>query len=90
MQTDCFQRKEDFSMKFRPSRAIFCLVLVLVTSAVLGGMFGGQARATTKGEEDDAAIKHFSTILDLVEENYANDVDADKAVAYFRSPFQIL
>jgi carboxyl-terminal processing protease len=67
-------------MKFRPSRAIFCLVLVLVTSAVLGGMFGGQARATTKGEEDDAAIKHFSTILDLVEENYANDVDADKAV----------
>jgi len=50
-------------------------------SAVLGGMFGGQARATTKGEEDaDLAIKHFSTILGLVEENYATDVDPDKAV----------
>jgi len=68
-------------MKVRPSRAIFCLVLLLVTSAVLGGVFGGQVRATTKGEEDaDVAIKHFSAVLDLVEANYANDVDSDKAV----------
>lgn len=68
-------------MKFRPSRAIFCLVLVLMISAVLGGVLGGQARATTKGEEDsDAAMKHFSTILGLIEENYATDVDSDKAV----------
>jgi carboxyl-terminal processing protease len=68
-------------MTVRPSRAIFCLVLVLVMSAVLGGVFGGQVKATTKGEEDtDTAIKHFSTILGLIEENYANDVDSDKAV----------
>src|SRR5919198_4117124 len=68
-------------MKFRPSRAIFCLVLVLMISAILGGVFGGQVRATTKeGEDTDAAIKHFSTILGLIEENYANDVDSDKAV----------
>src|SRR5947208_15338245 len=68
-------------MKIRPSRAIFCLVLVLMISAILGGVFGGQVRATTKGEEDvDTAIKHFSTLLGLVEENYASDVDADKAV----------
>jgi carboxyl-terminal processing protease len=68
-------------MTFRPSRAIFYLVLVLTLSAILGGTFGGQVRATTKGEEDaDAAMKHFSTILSLVEENYADDVDSDKAV----------
>ena len=68
-------------MKLRPSRAIFCLVLVLMVSAVLGGLFGGQVRATTKGEEDvDSSIKIFSNLLGLVEENYANDVDADKAV----------
>ena len=68
-------------MKFRPSRAIFCLVLMLMVSAILGGVFGGQVRATTKGEEDvDNAIKHFSALLALVEENYASDVDADKAV----------
>src|SRR5215471_12047348 len=66
-------------MRFRPSRAIF--VLVLMVSAILGGVFGGQVRATTKGEEDaDTAVKHFTTILGLVEDNYATDVDSDKAV----------
>src|SRR6516164_1638053 len=68
-------------MKFRPSRAIFSLVLMLMVSAILGGVFGGQVRATTKGEEEvDTAVKHFTTILGLVEDNYATDVDADKAV----------
>src|SRR5215469_10424778 len=68
-------------MKVRPSRAIFYLVMVLAISAILGGVFGGQVRATTKGEEDaDTAVKHFTTILGLVEENYATDVDSDKAV----------
>jgi carboxyl-terminal processing protease len=44
-------------------------------------MFGGHARATTKGEEDiDTSMKQFSTLLGLVEENYADDVDSDKAV----------
>lgn len=68
-------------MKLRPSRAIFSLVVVLMISAVLGGLFGGQVRATTKGEADvDASIKLFSSILGLVEENYATEVDSDKAV----------
>jgi carboxyl-terminal processing protease len=68
-------------MRFRPSRAIVFLVLVLVVSAVLGGLFGGQVRATTKGEEDaDKALKQFTNILGLIEENYATDVDSDKAV----------
>src|SRR5215472_14795855 len=68
-------------MKVRPSRAIFYLVMVLAISAILGGVFGGQVRATTKGEEDaDTAVKHFTTILGLVEDNYASDVDSDKAV----------
>ena len=68
-------------MKSRSSRAIFSLVLVLMASAILGGVFGGQVRATTKGEEDvDAAIKQFTTLLGLVEQNYASEVDSDKAV----------
>jgi carboxyl-terminal processing protease len=71
----------DDSMKFRPSRAIFYLVLVLMISAMAGGLFGSQVRATAKGEEDwDTAVKHFSTVLGLVEDNYAGDVDSDKAV----------
>ena len=68
-------------MNVRPSRAVFCLVLVLMISAILGGVFGGKAGATTKGEEDvDAGLKRVTAILGLVEENYANGVDSDKAV----------
>src|SRR5438093_4285408 len=68
-------------MKFRPSRAIFCLVLMLMISAVLGGVLGGQVLDTTKGEDDvDNSLKLFSNLLGLVEENYASDVDSDKAV----------
>ena len=68
-------------MKLRPSRAIFYLILVLMISAVLGGVFGGQVRATTSAEEDaDSSVKLFSTLLGLVEENYASNVDSDKAV----------
>ena len=68
-------------MQLRPSRAISSLALVLMISAVLGGLFGGQVRATTTAEEDtDSSIKLFSNLLGLVEENYANEVDPDKAV----------
>jgi carboxyl-terminal processing protease len=68
-------------MQLRPSRAISSLALVLMISAVLGGLFGGQVRATTTAEEDvDNSIKLFSNLLGLVEENYATEVDPDKAV----------
>lgn len=68
-------------MQLRPSRAISSLALVLMISAVLGGSFGGQVRATTTAEEDaDSSIKLFSNLLGLVEENYASGVDPDKAV----------
>src|SRR5437016_1479039 len=67
-------------MRLRPSRAIFCLFLMLMFSAILGGVFGGQVKATTKEDDADAAQKRFTSILGLVEENYATDVDSDKAV----------
>jgi carboxyl-terminal processing protease len=68
-------------MQLRPSRAISSLALVLMISAVIGGLFGGQVRATTTAEEDvDNSIKLFSNLLGLVEENYASEVDPDKAV----------
>src|SRR5437016_1609620 len=68
-------------MKLRPSRAILYLVMVLMISALAGGVFGSQVRATTKGEEDpDSAQKRFANILGIVEENYAGDVNPDTAV----------
>src|SRR5215510_15581171 len=68
-------------MKLRPSRAIFSLVVVLIVSAMLGGIFGSQVQATTKDEEDyNSSLQLFSTLLGLVEENSATPVDSDKAV----------
>src|SRR6187200_619103 len=68
-------------MKLRPSRAIFFLVVVLMVSAVVGGVFGSQVQATTKVEENvDNSLKLFNTLLGLVEENYATEVDSEKAV----------
>jgi carboxyl-terminal processing protease len=50
-------------------------------SAVLGGIFGGQVRATTTQQADvDSSLKIFSTLLDLAEQNYATKVDSEKAV----------
>jgi carboxyl-terminal processing protease len=68
-------------MKLRASRAIISLVVVLFVSGVLGGLFGSQLHATTKGEADiDASAHLLSRLLDLLEQNYATDVDADHAV----------
>jgi carboxyl-terminal processing protease len=68
-------------MKLRPSRAIFTLVVVLMVSAILGGVFGSQVQATTQVAENvDDSLKLFTTQLGLVEANYATEVDSEKAV----------
>src|SRR5215216_530909 len=68
-------------MKRRPSREIFSFVVVLIVCAMLGGIFGNQVQATTKGEEDySQSLQLFSSLLGLLEENYATAVDSDKAV----------
>jgi carboxyl-terminal processing protease len=68
-------------MKLRPSRAIFTLVVVLMVSAILGGVFGSQVQATTQVAENvDDSLKLFTTLLGLVESHYASPVDSEKAV----------
>ena len=72
-------------MKLRPSRAIFSLVVVLVVSAMLGGIFGNQVQATTQtqkggSEEYNSSLQLFTTLLGVVEEHSATAVDPDKAV----------
>jgi carboxyl-terminal processing protease len=52
-----------------------------MVSAILGGVFGSQVQATTQGPENvDDSLKLFTTLLGLVESNYANEVDSEKAV----------
>jgi len=68
-------------MRLRPSRAIYSLAVLLALSALIGGIFGGQVGATTKEPEDlQAHLQLFNSLLSLVEENHATEVDSDKAV----------
>jgi carboxyl-terminal processing protease len=62
-------------------RGLFMVVAVLVVSAVLGGIYGPNVRATTASADDyQTAVHDFTKVLDVVQSNYAEPVDIDKAV----------
>lgn len=69
-------------MRLKPSRAIFSLVVILTVSAILGGVFGSRVEATTKGGDErlDSALKMFTRLLSILEENYATEVDSDEVI----------
>ncbi len=57
------------------------LAAVLGISALLGGLFGPTVRATTGGSDDlQDSVKQFTRVLSVVERNYADPVDVDKAI----------
>src|ERR1700739_2853386 len=54
---------------------------VLLVSAVLGGIYGPNVRATTASADDyQSAVRDFTRVLDVVQSSYADQVDVDKAV----------
>jgi carboxyl-terminal processing protease len=62
-------------------RGLFLVVAVLVVSAILGGIYGPNVRATTASADDyQTAVRDFTRVLDVVQANYAEKVDVDKAV----------
>src|ERR1700719_1703145 len=62
-------------------RGMFLVVAVLLVSAVLGGIYGPNVRATTASADDyQTAVRDFTRVLDVVQANYAEKVDVDKAV----------
>src|SRR5882672_8887140 len=62
-------------------RGLILIVLVLLVSAVLGGVYGPPVRATTSSADDyQTAVKQFTKVLDVVQSNYAEPVDVDKEV----------
>jgi carboxyl-terminal processing protease len=62
-------------------RGLVLVVAVILISAVLGAIYGPNVRATTSSAEDEhAAIRQFTNVLDVVQANYADPVDVDKAV----------
>lgn len=62
-------------------RGLVLILAVLLVSAVLGGIYGPNVRATTSTAEDyQTAVRDFTRVLDVVQANYAEPVDVDKAV----------
>lgn len=62
-------------------RGFVLVAAVIVISAVLGGVYGPNVRATASSTEDEhTAIRQFTNVLDVVQANYAEPVDIDKAV----------
>src|ERR1700726_4850919 len=62
-------------------RGLVVVVAVLLVSAVLGCIYGPNVRATTASADDyQTAVRDFTRVLDVVQANYAEKVDVDKAV----------
>src|SRR5437660_8312393 len=62
-------------------RGLILIVLVLLVSAVLGGLYGPSVRATSSSADDyQTAVRQFARVLDVVQSNYAEPVDVDKEV----------
>ena len=62
-------------------RGIFIAIGVLLLSAILGGIYGPNVRATAASADDyQSAVRDFTRVLDVVQNNYAEPVDVDKAV----------
>src|ERR1700682_1471324 len=62
-------------------RGFVLVVVVLILSAVLGGVYGPSVRATSSSSDDyQMAVRDFTRVLDVVQSNYADAVDVNKAV----------
>src|SRR5947209_20418020 len=62
-------------------RGLVVVVAVLLVSAALGGIYGPNVRATTASAVDyQTAVREFTRDLNVVQDNYADTVDVDKAV----------
>jgi carboxyl-terminal processing protease len=62
-------------------RGLVLVIVVLVLSAILGGIYGPSVRATTSSTDDfRSSVESFTSVLDVVQSNYAEPVDIDRAV----------
>jgi len=68
-------------MKQAPRWLWFTLCTVLLCT-LLGGAYGRRIEATTMADDSEvkSSLTEFTRVYDLVEQNYADPVDADKAI----------
>ena len=63
------------------NRGVAILAVVLGISALLGGLYGPNHIATAAGSNDiQQSVRSFTNVLSVVEHNYADPVDVDKAI----------
>jgi carboxyl-terminal processing protease len=64
-------------------RSFLFFLLVIFFCSILGGIYGPQVQAAAtvgEGDEIGASLKSFTSVYGLVEQNFAEPVDADKAI----------
>ncbi len=63
-------------------RILWFLFSTVLVCALLGGIYGRRVEATTNPDETDVhnSLSEFTQIYGLVEKNYAEPVDADRAI----------
>ncbi len=68
-------------------RGVVLVIGVLSLSAVLGGFYGPSVRATSSSSTDVRdAIKQFTHVVAVVQQNYADNVDIDRAIYHGAIP----
>jgi carboxyl-terminal processing protease len=68
-------------MKQAP-RWLWLILSTVLLCTVLGGLYGRQVEATTAGDDSDvkSSLTEFTRVYNVVEQNYADVVDPDKAI----------
>jgi len=62
-------------------RGALLVLGILIVSAVLGGIYGPSVRATAAGASDiQDAVRSFTRVLAIVQQNYAEPVDVDHII----------
>src|SRR3954465_4947442 len=71
------------SSSARPLRSLFFICLVIIICGALGAVFGqriGSSSGVSDGSDVSDSLRNFSQVYDLVEQNYAEPVNPDKAI----------
>lgn len=65
------------------SRLVWFVLSTVMLCALLGGLYGRSVEATADGGDDSdvqSSLNAFTTIFDVVEQNYADSIDPDKTI----------
>src|SRR5438477_7859952 len=73
---------KDGSSMVQKRRALLYLPFVIALSSLVGGLYGPRVEVASAANEDDirTSLKVFTKVYNVVEENFADPLNPDKAV----------